>query len=270
MRYSHVSTGTPAISANIINATFAKDEDSHQYDALVYNYNANSLDYKTGETVALSFVTDLPPGTQLFYRDIIYGEEQNDLQVFMKDEPSTGWIANGFDWKGDPTRTLNEAGETAWSSFTNPNMVEWSMWKSITTEVSESGTGSIINITTELSSFSFQKFEIKEAKELSIAIEPKETIVQYTSSNDFRQFQPYTGGTGSYKSVTIENDTMKLVMNNTYPRFTIKPDIDYKSYDKLRIVIKNLSSSSIFNVKWNSDGVEKSLSYKDVIGTNFT
>ncbi len=269
-RYSHVKAGTPTISTNIINATFAKDEQTHQYDILAYNYNANSLDYKASESVKLSFVTDLPVGTQLFYRDLSYGEAQNKLQMFMKNEPSSGWIKSGYDWKGDPTRTLNEAGQLAWNSFVNPNKTEWSMWKSITTEAPTSGMGSVINIATKLSSFSFQKFEIKGVEELSSAIAPAQSKVQLTSSDDFRQFKPYTGAGGSYQSITIENDTMQLVMNNNYPRITIKPDMDYKSYDKFRIVIKNGSSSSIFNVKWNSDGVEKSLTYKDIITTNDT
>lgn len=270
-RYSHTITGSPVINShNLINATFAKDSTTHQYDVIVYNYNANSLDYKASEPVTLSFITDLPVGTQLFYRDITYGEAQNDLQMFMKEEPTSGWIANGYDWKGDPTRTLNEAGKAAWSNFVNPNKTEWSIWKSITTEAPTSGTGSVINIATKLSSFSFQKFEIKDVTALSTVIAPAQSKVQFTSSDDFRQFQPYTGGTGSYKSIAIENDTMQLVMNNNYPRITIKPDIDYKSYNKFRLVIKNGSSSSIFNVKWNADGVEKSLTYKDIISTNDT
>lgn len=164
-RYEHSKSGSPAIDNNLVDAIFARKEHTNEIDALVYNFNHNTLDYEAAEDISLTFKVSLPVGHTIYYRSLEYGKEQNDLQVFLKNEPTSGWIAAGFDWKGDPSRTLNKTGKKAWKRFTNPNKEKWSAWHRVITTAPQSGSGSVVNISIKLASFSFQKIKLRERLE---------------------------------------------------------------------------------------------------------
>ena len=160
IHYDTNSSGTPKIATNDIDAIFAKNEGVTEYDVLLYNYNNNSLDYKDSEDVNLSFRSELPEGTRLYYRSISYHKSNNKLQNFL--ENTSGYVKSGFNDRGDPYRTLTEAGLFAYEAYENPNPHQYSNWKSIVTKARTDGkSGSIISVNTEIASFAFQKFEFR-------------------------------------------------------------------------------------------------------------
>ncbi len=159
-RFLTSKTGTPAISTNQLDAIVTNNAVDSTIGAVVYNYNSSSLNYQANENVNLSFIVDLPVGSVVKYRSLTYGKTQNDLENFLLNEPSSGWIKSGFDRRGDPSRTLNTAGAAAWANYTNPTPATFGSWTNITT-VARSGSGSQINIATTLGSFSLKKYEIE-------------------------------------------------------------------------------------------------------------
>jgi len=160
IRYQTNISGTKAISTNQVDAIFAKSETEDKFDALVYNSNPSSLNYQTEETVNISITTDLPVDSKLKYRNSTYGKEQNTLQNFLLNEPTTGWVKSGWDKKGDPSRTLNTEGAATWALFKNPTTYGYNDWSTLTTIArTDGGAGSVITLTTKLASFSFKKFE---------------------------------------------------------------------------------------------------------------
>lgn len=169
--YETSITGTKAISTNQVNAIFAKSETEDKFDALIYNSNPSSLNYQTEETVKISFTTNLPVGTKFSYRNSTYGKEQNALQNFLLNEPTTGWVKSGWDKKGDPSRTLNTEGAVAWATFKNPSEYAYSAWSSVfTTARTDGGTGSVVIVNTQLASFSFKKFEFVKTENTAIPL----------------------------------------------------------------------------------------------------
>ncbi|WP_282035756.1 GH39 family glycosyl hydrolase [Saccharicrinis aurantiacus] len=161
--YEHQTTGDVSISGNSIDAIFAADETSKDYDVLVYNFNAKSLDYAASEKVEISLSVDVPAGTKMYLRSLHYGKEQNTFQNFLKDEPKSGWIKKGFDRKGAPSSVLNKAGLKAYKNYENPNPYQYGAWEEVYTKASTNGeSGSVIQITTSLPSFAFTKFEFKQ------------------------------------------------------------------------------------------------------------
>ena len=161
-RFSTTISGTAGIATNQLDAIFSQSTDEKNIDVLAYNMSASSLNYQNDETVKLSFNSSYPVGTVLEYRNMAYGKDQDDLENFLKNEPSSGWIKTGFDRKGDPSRTLNADGIAAWASYTNPNPYSFTSWKTITTLArTDGGSGSLVTITTTLPSFAFKKFEFR-------------------------------------------------------------------------------------------------------------
>ncbi|WPR70119.1 carbohydrate-binding protein [Flavobacterium sp. NG2] len=171
-RYETTITGSPSVTGNQIDALFSKSAtEKDVVDVLVYNLNASSLNYQNDESIRISFNSELPVGTVLKYRNLTYGKDQNDLENFLKNEPTSGWIKSGFDRRGDPSRTLNTAGAAAWASYTNPNPYAFNDWSYVTTTArTDGGSGSLVTINTSLSSFSFKKYEFRIKEVSTIAI----------------------------------------------------------------------------------------------------
>ena len=160
IHYDTNSSGKPKTSTNDIDAIFAKKEGVTEYDVLLYNYNSNSLNYRDNEDINLSFTTELPEGTTLYYRSISYDKSNNKLQNFL--ENTSEYVKSGFNDRGDPYRTLTEAGLAAYEAYENPNPHQYSNWKSIVAKARTDGkSGSIISVNTEIASFAFQKFEFR-------------------------------------------------------------------------------------------------------------
>ncbi len=160
-RFLTNNTGSPAISTNKLDAIVTKGN-NNSIDAIVYNYNSSSLNYQADETVKLYFLVDLPVGSVVKYRSLTYGKNQNDLENFLLNEPSSGWIKAGFDRRGDPSRTLNTAGAAAWANYTNPTTEAFGSWANVTTtDRTGSGNGSEIKLNATLGSFSLKKYEIE-------------------------------------------------------------------------------------------------------------
>ncbi len=85
--------------------------------------------------------------------------------------------------------------------------------------------------------------------------------IRFTTTEDFMAFVPFTT---SYESISTANDLLQLKTLNNYPRITVKPDIDYALYDKCRIVLKNTSSSTKFNLKWKVNTIEQSKTLSNI------
>ena len=161
-RFQTAVSGTPAISTNQLDAIFSQNAAADEMDVLVYNMNSNSINYQNPESITISFASSLPVGTVLKYRNMEYGKDQNELENFLKNEPTSGWIKSGFDRKGAPSRTLNTDGATAYASFTNPNPYSYNSWTLVTTTARTDGkAGSLVTISTTLPSFAFKKFEFR-------------------------------------------------------------------------------------------------------------
>jgi hypothetical protein len=154
--------GDPVVAGNQIDAIFCNDEAGKEYDIMIYNYNASSLNFQAEESVEISFVAELPVGTTVYYRNLTYGKEQNELQSFLENEPASGWVKEGWDRKGEPSRILNEAGAAAWETYENPGLYKFSEWANATSVPRlDGGEGSMINISTQIPSFTFKKFEFR-------------------------------------------------------------------------------------------------------------
>ncbi len=158
--YKTTSSGSPAESKNTLKAIFAKKQNASNYDVLVYNYNANSLAYKEKEAVRISFTTKLPVGSLLYYRSMAYGEAHNGLQNFLKDHGAS--LKKESDNKGDAKHILNKAGQAAYKLYENPNPHKFGVWKKVRTIApTNGGTGSVIQVETEIPSFAFEKLEFR-------------------------------------------------------------------------------------------------------------
>ena len=161
-RFKTTVSGAPAISTNQLDAIFSQNSTADEMDVIVYNMNSNSLNYQNPETIKISFTCSLPVGTVLKYRNMEYGKDQNELENFLKNEPTSGWIKSGYDRKGAPSRTLNTEGVTAYASFINPNPYLYNSWTLVTTTARTDGkSGSLVTISTTLPSFAFKKYEFR-------------------------------------------------------------------------------------------------------------
>jgi hypothetical protein len=162
IRYQTNITGNAVNKNNDLDAIFSQSVKGNKFDVLVYNFNSNSLDYVKDEPLTISFTTDLPVGTKLKYRSIKYGKSENKFQEFLENEPKSGWVLPDFDRKGSPSRILNEAGKAAWKNYKNSNPENFTSWDKLTTTPrTDGGKGSLVSISTQLPSFSFQKFEFQ-------------------------------------------------------------------------------------------------------------
>ena len=249
IRYLNNRSGSPAVLGNIINAIFCKSAASHDYDVLAFNYNVGSLEYKDDEDVAIVIKSQLPVGSLVSYRNMVCGEDQNELQNFLKNEPADGWVKDGWDWKGSPPRTLNEAGLQAWQAYSNPNPCRWSAWKFQTTQNrTDGGEGSEIRIETNLSSFSLEKIEIRYDPDFVEALKPPK--IRWTSNEDFEQF------TGYQMITSIRDSLFILNISGKYPSIIYNQPFEADLCDKIRIVVKNETLSDIFWFAWYINGIK--------------
>ena len=254
MYYHTELSGTPAVSGNLIDAIFSSDESNEEFDIMLYNYNAGSLNSKAEEDVTLTFATALPAGTTLYYRNLTYGEKQNPLQNFLENEPASGWIKEGFDRKGDPSRTLNEAGAAAWALYENPRPYKFSEWKSVTsTPRSDGGEGSVISLTTQLPSFAFKKFEFRLHTDfVEVLSIPK---FQWTTDQDFTDFSEYQ------MTASINDNLFELSLSGNYPKIVYNESLNADFFDQFRIVLKNETLSDVFWLAWYKNGIKSQIRF---------
>ena len=260
LRYETELSGTPLVTGNDLDAIFGKKEGSEVYDALVYNFNVNSLDYVQEEDVVLSFAINQPAGSVFYYRSLSYGKENNKLQSFLENEPASGWVKDGFDPKGDYSRILNEKGLAAFNSYTNPNPAEFSGWKSVVSNIRTDGKpGSEITISTKIPSFAFQKFEFRPQESFVKPISPTKVI--WTSSEDFSPWKAVSAG------MEVVTDDDKLTLNFSdgfgFPMAAITGlNINSDLFDTLRLVVKNTTEKASVQMAANVPGTEFSTGRK--------
>ena len=235
VRYETSISGNPNTSTNELDAIFAKNESEDEYDVLIYNYNSSSLGYKANETVEVSFTTNLPVGTTLYYRSKSYGKEHNKLQNFLIN--NSNYVMSGFDEKGAPDRTLTEDGYTAYINYENPNPHQFTEWQNITTKERNDGeSGSEVKISTEIGSFAFEKFEFRPEANFVEAITPATHV--WTTTEDFSDWSAVNGG------MTINTDNNKLSVDfssdASWPMLAITGlNMKASLYGTLRIIVKN-------------------------------
>ena len=250
VRYETSISGTPNTSANQLDAIFAKHESQDEYDVIIYNYNSSSLAYRDDETVEVSFVTNLPVGSTLYYRSKSYGKTNNKLQNFLIN--NSNFLKSGFDEKGTPNRTLTEEGYTAYQNYQNPNPHVFSEWKSIvTSERTNGGQGSEVGLATEIGSFAFEKFEFRPEASFAETITPATFV--WATSEDFSAWYPVKGG------MTINRDNDKLsapfTADVSWPMIAITDlNINASLYGTLRIIVKNSADKPDLQMLPNAPG----------------
>ncbi|PQJ72647.1 InlB B-repeat-containing protein [Polaribacter butkevichii] len=249
IRYETDLSGEPLLFVNEFDAIFSKSELKNEFDVLVYNYTPKTLNYFDAEAVTISFKADVPVGTTLYYQDAIYGKDQNAFQNFLENEPASGWVKSGWDRKADPSRSLNEAGAAAWSTFVNPNPYKFNDWKSITTTAPVDGTqGSVITIKTDLPSFSFRKFEIRENPDFIATVSlPK---IKWDTNEDFEEFST------SQMTTSINNNLFNITVTGSFPKMIRNQEMQVDFLSKFKISLKNETSSDIFWFVWYKNGVK--------------
>jgi hypothetical protein len=250
VRYETSISGNPNTSTNELDAIFSKNDTENEYDVLIYNYNSNSFSYRDSETVEVSFTTDFPVGTTLYYRSKSYGKENNKLQNFLIN--NSHFVKNGYDERGAPDRTLTEAGYTAYQNFQNPNPHVFSAWKSVTTKVrSDGGTGSEVSVSTEIGSFAFEKFEFRPDAFFVKPIAP-ETFV-WTTTEDFSAWSAVNGG----MTINTDNDKLSVAFSSdaSWPMVAITGlNINSSLYGTLRVVVKNSTEKPDLQMAPNAPG----------------
>lgn len=250
VRYETSSLGNPNTSTNELDAIFAKNGTKDEYDVLIYNYNSSSIIYRANETVQVSFTTDLPAGTTLYYRSRSYGKENNKLQNFLIN--NSNYVKSGFDSKGAPSRTLTDAGYTAYENYENPNPHQFTEWKSITTKERTDGkSGSEVTLSNQIGSFAFEKFEFRPEANFVEAIKPATYV--WTSSDDFSDWSAVKSG----MTINTDNDQLSVsfTSNVSWPMLAITDlNINASLYGTLRIVVKNSTDKPDLQMAPNAPG----------------
>ena len=250
VRYETSISGNPNTSSNELDAIFAKNDTKDEYDVLIYNYNSSSINYRNAETVEVAFTTDLPVGTTLYYRSKAYGKENNKLQNFLIN--NANYVMSGFDSKGAPDRTLTETGYAAYQNYENPNPSVFTEWKTITTKARNDGkSGSEVNISTEIGSFAFEKFEFRTEANFVEAITPATYV--WSTTDDFSAWSAVKNG----MTINTENDklTIDFSSNVSWPMLAITNlNINASLYGTLRIVAKNSTDKPDLQMAPNAPG----------------
>lgn len=249
VRYETTLSGSPKTSSNQLDAIYAKNATG--YDVIVYNNNANSLNYVADEAVSISFTTDLPVGDKLYYRNNTFGREQNKLQQFLLKEGSST-VMSEWDEKGDPSRTLTDAGYEKYQAFTDFKTIVFNEWKSVVTVPrTDGGTGSMVLVEADIASFSYKKFEFRLESDFVTAIAP--TKVLWTSSDDFYSWASRTSG----MDVNTDNDKLTLTFSEGagFPMAGVT-DLNIKAdlFETMRMVIKNSTPEASLQIAVNAPG----------------
>lgn len=261
IRYKIHVIGSPQIANNELNAFFGKSTNDDVFDILLYNYNAESMDDEKAEDIVISFTIDNPVGTVLYYRSLSYGKENNKLQSFLENEPSSGWIKTGFDRHGDPTRTLNEAGTVAYNNYVHTNVPRYGSWQAIKTiERTDGKEGSQVQINSTIGSFAFEKFEFRLTPGTTQQIKPATLI--WTSDTDFQDF--------SFRQLdeVISNNHLTLNITGNYPALFYNNPIPASLYGAFRIVLKNKSESDIFYFAFYKNDIKYQLRFNPETNQN--
>lgn len=245
--YNTTVSGTPNTTTNDIDAIFAKKEGGTEYDVLLYNYNNSSLNYRDTEAVSISFKSELPEGTTLYYRSIAYGKDNNKLQNFLIE--NSGFVKSGFDYKGSPDRTLTEEGFMAYEAYENPNPHSYTEWQSIETTARTDGkSGSVITLNTEIPSFAFEKIEFRTNNNLVTELNTPQ--YKWTTNEDFQQFST------SQMSSTIAGDIINMTISGDFPKLIYDTSFNVDNFDSFKIDIKNVTDSDLFWFVWYKDDVK--------------
>ena len=245
--YTTAISGTPETSTNDIDAIFSKNDNATEYDVLIFNYNNSSLNYVDNEVVKVSFTSELPEGTTLYYRSISYDKTNNKLQNFLIENP--GFVKSGFDDKGSPERTLTEEGFMAYEAYENPKPHQYSDWESIVTTARNDGeAGSIISVQTEVPSFAFEKFEFRTNDYSVTELSTPQYI--WTTNEDFQQFST------TQMTSTISGGIINMSITGNYPNLIYDTSFDIDNFDRFKIVLKNETDSDKFWFVWYKDGVK--------------
>lgn len=251
VRYETTTSGSPQTSTNQLDAIFTQHASGDAYDVMVYNFNVKSLNYVTSEAVKLSFATDLPVGTKLFYRNNAYGRDQNKLQQFLLKE-GTGDVLSGWDEKGDPSRTLTDAGQTKYDVFTDYKPIVFNGWKSVVTVArTDNQAGSVVVVDATLPSFAYQKFEFRPESQLVTPIASDK--VQWTTSEDFASWTALSNG----MTVNTDNDKLSLTFADGFgfPMAGVDGlNMQADLYDKMRVVLRNTTPEANVQIAVNAPG----------------
>lgn len=252
IHYATTISGTPQTSTNDLDAIFARKENATEFDVLIYNYNNNSISYRNSENVNVTFTTELPEGTTLYYRSIAYNKENNKLQNFLDDNSGLGYVKNGFDEEGDPNRIFTEAGLAAYEAYENPNPHKYTEWKSIVTTARNDGeSGSVITVNSELSSFAFEKIEFRTDN--PFVTELKTPQYKWMTTEDFEQFST------SQMTSTISEDIIKMSITGNFPKVSYDASLNIDNFGRFKIVLKNATNSDKFWFVWYKNGVKNQL-----------
>ena len=87
--YKNSKQGVPNSSGNMVDAVFAQDPSTKQYNIMVYNYNAKP-DSKNSEPLRIVTTIPLPPGTVIKYRSAIYKEDSLAWSAWKTDKTTAG------------------------------------------------------------------------------------------------------------------------------------------------------------------------------------
>ncbi|MGB5419388.1 InlB B-repeat-containing protein [Algibacter sp.] len=250
VRYETSITGSPNTSTNELDAIFAKNDSEDEYDVLIYNYNSSNLSYRDNESVDVSFTTNLPAGSSLYYRSKSYGKENNKLQNFLIN--NSNYVMSGFDEKGEPDRTLTEEGYTAYLNYENPSPHVFSEWKNVTTNArTDGGSGSEVSLNTEIGSFAFEKFEFRPEAFFVKAISPATFV--WTTTEDFSDWFAVNGG----MTINTDNDKLSVAYssNASWPMVAITGlNINASLFGTLRVVVKNSTEKPDLQMAPNAPG----------------
>ena len=258
-RFVTTISGTPAINSNKIDAIFAKDEEGNKIDAIVYNFNDSSINYRDSEVVNVSFNLEVPVGTKMYFRDAVYGKKQNKFQAFLENEPASGWIKNGWSRNGTPKRVLNSAGLAAWENYKHETPYKFNDWAGVTTVArTTSGVGSTVTLQSKIPSFGYRKFEFQVIPDFVQEINPAKVI--WTTTEDFQPWKPASPG----MVIDKEDDTLSLNFVTSPWGFPMAEITDLKinsdNYDRIILRAKNTTSNTGVQLVANTPGQEFSSS----------
>jgi hypothetical protein len=135
------------------------------YEAMVSSFNVNNDTYQSAEDVTILMETTLPAGT-VYVRNAYITKDNCAANVFLEDEPGSGWILSGFSRWGEWVDVLNSDGDAAFAlakaGLKSNNALKWTDWTPVIAEQSVNNPNqSVVRIETELQSFSVLKFEVR-------------------------------------------------------------------------------------------------------------
>jgi hypothetical protein len=179
-RFNGQTSGTLNKPSNKVDGIFAADDDRNSIDAIVYNFSADP-EYVADETVNLSFTVPARVGTRYAYRILTCDRQNNAHWQFVKKHPEAGkrvneggWVTNRVkpdsdqptDKNGNFDRILEEPGKSLWKKqkegLERASLPKWSQTNFTTTGRGRARNSSTLDLTLQLSSFSFQKVEFRK------------------------------------------------------------------------------------------------------------